>query len=489
MRDIQMDEPRPDWISIWVVLISVFAFSLLETMVAPVLPQIKTELNATPMQIGLVLVAILLAGAVSTPITGALADIFPKHYVMATVLTLVCVGILLAATASTIQFLILGQALQGVGLGLFPLSVGLLSEFLPESRKQFGNGLFIAAIMSSAAIGLVVPGAIVGALGFRAIFWLPLLVLLTCLVTILVRPPSRLENYSAMASVVAKVDWVGAATLALSMVLLLMGLTQGPQHGWVSAPTLGLLGCGLALTAFWIKFELRQRSPLIDLNLLKIPAVGLACCIVFTAGFAVIGAYVAVPLLLQADPASGIGFGADTSAIGFYLLPLGLSGIVIAPLVDRWERGMGVRALLFLGTLSIALGVAAPVFLNKLGWHVVLSMTLLGIGFTIVLTVAMNVVVRCVDAAHVAGVSGMIFVIRNIGGMTGAQVSATILESATTAGGVTMPSGYAHAFLAASLVALIGCVSSLFFGQLPSLPTARPPVDEERPSSAAHGAS
>lgn len=479
MTDIQMDEPRPDWISIWVVLVSVFAFSLLETMLTPVLPQIKTQLNATPMQIGLLLVAILLVGAVSTPITGALADIFPKHYVMATVLTLLCVGILLAATASTIQFLILGQALQGVGLGLFPLSVGLLSELLPGSRKQFGNGLFIAAIMSSAAIGLVVPGAIVGALGFRAIFWLPLLVLLACLAMILVRPPSGL-NRSRMASVAPDVDWTGAAILAVSLVLLLMGLTQGPQHGWASARTLGLLGTGLATTAFWIRFEFGRRAPLIDLNLLKIPAVGLACCIVFTAGFAVVSAYVAVPLLLQADPASGIGFGADTSAIGFYLLPLGLSGLVIAPLVDRAERVMGVRTLMFLGTLSVALGVATPVFLNQLGWHVVLSMTLLGVGFTIVLTVAMNVVVRCVDAAHVAGVSGMIFVIRNIGGMTGAQVSATLLDSATTAGGVTTPSGYAHAFLIASFVALVGCVASLFFTRLPSLPAARSAVDNER---------
>jgi predicted MFS family arabinose efflux permease len=260
--------------------------------------------------------------------------------------------------------------------------------------------------------------------------------------------------------------------------LLLMGLTQGPQHGWVSARTLGLLGSGLAATALWIKFEFKQRAPLIDLNLLKIPAVGLACFIVFTAGFAVVSAYVAVPLLLQADPASGIGFGADTSAIGFYLLPLGLSGLVIAPLVGRGERAMGVRTLIFLGTLSVALGVATPVILHTLGWHVVLSMTLLGVGFTIVLTVAMNVVVRCVDAAHVAGVSGMIFVIRNIGGMTGAQVSATILDSATSAGGVTTPDGYAHAFLVASLVALIGCVASLLFSRLPSLPPARLPVDE-----------
>ena len=488
MTDIQMDESRPDWISIWVVLVSVFAFSLLETMLTPVLPQIKAELNATPMQIGLLLVAILLVGAVSTPITGALADIFPKHHVMATVLTLLCVGILIAATASTIQFLILGQALQGVGLGLFPLSVGLLSELLPGSRKQFGNGLFIAAIMSSAAIGLVVPGAIVGALGFRAIFWLPLLVLLACLATILVRPPSGLAKRSGMASVAPGVDWTGAAILALSLVLLLIGLTQGPQHGWASARTLGLLGTGLAMTAFWTRFEFRRRAPLIDLNLLKIPAVGLACCIVFTAGFAVVSAYVAVPLLLQADPASGIGFGADTSAIGFYLLPLGLSGLVIAPLVDRAERVMGVRTLMFLGTLSVALGVAAPVLLNQLGWHVVLSMTLLGVGFTIVLTVAMNVVVRCVDAAHVAGVSGMIFVIRNIGGMTGAQVCATILDSATTAGGATAPSGYAHAFLIASLVAVVGCVASLFFTRLPSIPTARSPVDKERPIGGARSA-
>ena len=489
MNDIRMDEPRPDWISIWVVLISVFAFSLLETMLTPVLPQIKTELNATPMQIGLLLVAILLVGAVSTPITGALADIFPKHYVMATVLTLLCVGILLAATAPTIQFLISGQALQGVGLGLFPLSVGLLNELLPESRKQFGNGLFIAAIMSSSAIGLVVPGVIVGALGFRAVFWLPLLVLLVCLITILVRPPSRLASRSGMASTAPNVDWAGAAILAPSLILLLMGLTQGPQHGWASAQTLGLLGGGLAVTAFWIRFEFRQRAPLIDLNLLKIPAVGLACCIVFTAGFAVVSAYVAVPLLLQADPASGIGFGANTSAIGFYLLPLGLSGIVIAPLVDRGERAMGVRALIFIGTLSIALGVAAPVFLHKLGWHVVLSMTLLGAGFTVVLTTAMNVVVRCVDSAHVAGVSGMIFVIRNIGGMTGAQVSATILDSATSAGGVTTPSGYEHSFLVASLVALIGCIASLFFPRLPSLSSAPASVDEERSIRQARSAS
>ena len=489
MNDIRMDEPRPDWISIWVVLISVFAFSLLETMLTPVLPQIKTELNATPMQIGLLLVAILLVGAVSTPITGALADIFPKHYVMATVLILLCVGILLAATAPTIQFLILGQALQGVGLGLFPLSVGLLSELLPESRKQFGNGLFIAAIMSSSAIGLVAPGAIVGALGFRAIFWLPFLVLLACLVTILVRPPSRLASRSGMASASPGVDWAGGAILALSLVLLLMGLTQGPQHGWVSARTLGLLGGGLAVTVCWIRFEFRQRAPLIDLNLLKIPAVGLACGIVFTAGFAVVSAYVTVPLLLQADPVSGIGFGADTNAIGFYLLPLGLSGIVIAPLVDRGERAMGVRTLIFMGTLSIMLGIAAPVFLNKLGWHVVLSMTLLGTGFTIVLTTAMNVVVRCVDAAHVAGVSGMIFVIRNIGGMTGAQVSATILDSATNAGGVTTPSGYEHAFLIASLVALFGCVAALFFRRLPSRPAAPASVDEERSIGEARSAS
>jgi MFS family permease len=480
MSNIEMDEPRPDWISIWVVLISVFAFSLLETMLTPVLPQIKTELNATPMQIGLLLVAILLVGAVSTPITGALADLFPKHYVMATVLTLLCVGILLAATAPNIEFLILGQALQGVGLGLFPLSVGLLSDLLPESRKQFGNGLFIAATMSSAAIGLVVPGMIVGALGFRVIFWPPLLALLVCLATILLRPPSRLTNRSGIASAAPHVDWAGAAILALSMVSLLMGLTQGPQHGWASARTLGLLGGGLAGTFFWIRFELRQRAPLIDLNLLKIPAVGLACCIVFTAGFAVVSAYVVVPLLLQTDPSSGVGFGADTSAIGLYPLPLGLSGMVVAPLVDRGGRAMGVRTLIFIGILSIALGVAAPIFLNKQGWHIVMSMVLLGVGFTIVLTTAMNVVVRCVDAAHVAGVSSMIFVIRNIGGMTGAQVSATILDSATGAGGVTTPSGYGYAFLVASLVALFGCVVSLFFPRLLPLPMASPPVDKER---------
>jgi hypothetical protein len=114
-----------------------------------------------------------------------------------------------------------------------------------------------------------------------------------------------------------------------------------------------------------------------------------------------------------------------------------------------------------------------------------MCMTLLGIGFTTVLTVAMNVVVRCVDHAHIAGVSGMIFVIRNIGGMTGAQVSATILDAATPAGGVTTPSGYVHAFLVASMAALIGCVASLFFARMPSLRTVRPSLGQERPSSRA----
>jgi MFS family permease len=440
------------------VLVALFAYSLLETMIAPALPEIRLVLGATPAQLGLVFTGLFLAGAVSTPLIGALADLFPKRIVMVVTLAIVIAGAALAGAAGSIVTLALGQVLQGVGLGMVPLAVGLLGESLPKDKVSFGNGLMVAVLMSSTAIGLLLAGSIVQLLGFRGIYGLALALLVPC--ALVVSACARADRPRPVGPR-ARVDWAGAVFLALWLIALLTGLALGPEHGWTSPRVLVLLAGAAALAGAWVVFERRRERPLIDLQLVARPAVALVCLVGFAAGFASISAYVLVPLLLQAQ------FHADAGAVGLYLLPMGLGGLTAGPLAAPLGRRLGVRAPLMLGTIVLAASVALPVAWRDQGWHVLASMTCLGVGAGLVLAQALNILVRAVGTAHAAGVSGLFFVIRSIGGTVGSQISATLLGTATSAGGVVAASGYTQAFAVATAVALVGVAAAALLPKLP----------------------
>lgn len=84
-------------------------FALLQSMVAPALPEIQAELDTSTTAVTWILTGYLLSASVATPILGRLGDMFGKERMLVIVLAGMGVGTLVSALASSIEVLVLGR--------------------------------------------------------------------------------------------------------------------------------------------------------------------------------------------------------------------------------------------------------------------------------------------------------------------------------------------------------------------------------------------
>jgi len=372
------------------------------------------------------------------------------------VLGVVSAGALLSAVAPNAIVLGFGQALQGAGLGLFPLSVGIIRDTMPQGRAKSANGFFMASATLSSAAGLLVAGPITDRLPYQSIFWIMCAILLTAAVTALAIVPKCPPRG------IGRLDLGGAALLAVALVASMFALTKSSTWGLLSVKTLPLILVALVAVALIPRAEKRATDPLIHVDLLKLRAVWITCLITFVTSFAGYACTFLIALFVSAPRASGFGFGADATATGFYLLPLGLSAAIVAPLTGRLEKAVGPRDTMLGGTVLIVLGSWILAALRTEPWHIVVALTLIGIGTGFVLTQTLNNVVDVVPAGNVAGVVGIMFVAKAIGGGFGAQIVAEILASqADSVTGLTTNSGFTVAFSIAAVVVTLAVPAAL----------------------------
>jgi Na+/melibiose symporter-like transporter len=251
-----------------------------------------------------------------------------------------------------------------------------------------------------------------------------------------------------------RVDWAGGLLLGGGLALLMLGLTVASGWGWTAPGTLALfVGAVLAL-GLWAAVELRAEDPLVDLRLLagRTPAGVTAMGVVF--GFASFGLVVALPMMLSAPVETGYGLGADTLWIGIYMFPMGVAGTVVAPLVGPMTRLLGRRAVLVLGAVLVCAGTAGLALWHSSPWEIVAAVTVIGLGGSIGLTAGLNVVAADVPAGRAAGVSGVVFVAKSIGGTFGAQLGAMVLASGSV-GGVPTEGGFVGTYLLSAALGLL----------------------------------
>jgi EmrB/QacA subfamily drug resistance transporter len=451
-----------------VVTAALFAYSTLETMLSPALPAIQHAVGASTPAIAWVFTGLLLAGAVSTPLVGRLADVRDKRTVLLGVLVVVALGTLLAAVATNVALLTAGQVLQGVGLSLVPLSVGIIRDTQPARRIAASNGLIVGTAASSTAVGLVVAGPILEVLPYTWLYWIPFVVIVAAFVVAWVVVPSCPPTRRG------RLDSAGAVLLASGLALLLIGISRSSKAGWGSPLVLTLVVVGVAVLGVFAAVELRTSEPLVDLRLLGTRAVLLTCAVAFVVGFGTFAVFVLVPMMVESPTTTGYGLGGSALSSGLYLVPLGIIGTAVAPLTGRLERALGTRGVMLTGT--VAMVAAALVLLAAPGrpWLILVSTALAGLTVGFGLTGAMNIVVATVPEDRTASVSGLAFVVKSIGGALGAQLGAVLLAQ-STAPDAELPawSGFRSAFLLAAAVSMAAVLLSIALpSRLPRVTTS-----------------
>ena len=128
-------ERRTDYrLTFLVLCVGVASFSLLQSMVNPVLPTIQAALDTDQATVTWVLTAYLVSASIFTPIIGRVGDKVGKERMLVVALAALAAGSLLAAVASSIGVLIAARVIQGVGGGVLPLTFGIIRDEFPRDK-------------------------------------------------------------------------------------------------------------------------------------------------------------------------------------------------------------------------------------------------------------------------------------------------------------------------------------------------------------------
>jgi EmrB/QacA subfamily drug resistance transporter len=434
-----------------VLLLAGVSFALSQTLVIPALPEITSDVHASPAAASWILSGFLLSASVSTPIVGKLGDVYGKGRVLTLVLLLFSVGGVVCALSSSIAVLIVGRVIQGVAGGVFPLAFGIIRDTFPPERMATGLGLVSAIIGIGAGIGLPLSGVIADNLGVSWLFWISLIALPAALAAHRLVPESP-------ASRRIRIDWVGAALLSASLLSVLLAVTEANDWGWGSARTIGLLAAGVILLGIWIRFESRVDDPLIDLTVLRGRAVATTNLTGLLVGFAMFSSFLLIPQFAQAPESSGYGFGDSVTQAGLLLVPAAIFQLVAGPLAGALGARIGFRTTLALGA---GLATLAFIFLaleHSHPWHFIVAAALLGSGISFAFASMANLIVGVVPQSEVGVATGINTIMRTVGGAFGAAVATAILTGNTIAGGSIPSEG---AYTAAFVLSAVGGVLAI----------------------------
>lgn len=418
------------WATLVVAVLGVFSYLTMEMMVAPIVPIVQQTLDVSPSRAAWMLTGFLVVTAVSLPVSSRLADLMDKKKVFLAVLVLSGIGAVIAATATSAAVLIAGQMLQGIGIAVIPVSIGIMRDSQPLDRARIANSMFVVSSGLGAAAAYVAVGPIVEHLDYSYIYWIP-----TVVIAVVVLFGLRVLP-SCPPVVVGRVDWIGALLLGGALVALLLGLTFPATHGWGSSLVLGMFALTIALFAAFVAFERRHDSPLVDLRGIVEREVFGVMSINFVASFATFCMYLLLPVLALLPVSTGYGMGGDASVVGLVLLPYALCVAVAGPCAHKLEPLLGRRGVMFLGAAGLTAGGLTLLFVDGAPWTPYLSAALIGLGVGFGFTQSLNTIVTVVPSERVASVSGVVYVVRSIGGVVGGQVAAAIFSAGQAGPGV-----------------------------------------------------
>ncbi|WP_433605773.1 MFS transporter [Dactylosporangium sp. CA-139114] len=445
----------------------VLLVSALQTLVVPVVADIRADLGVSTSAASWVVTANLLAAAVFTPMLGRLGDLHGRRPVMLGVLSVVLLGSVLAATTSSLALLLVGRVAQAATFGLFPLAIGVLREELPPQRLTGAMALVSGMLSIGAGFGLVVTGLLMRHGGnYHELFWLS-----TALTALGLAGVWRLPRRPGAAA--GRLDWAGAVLLGLGLVLLLLPLEEGNGWGWGSARVLGSLAAAVVVLAVFVLFERRVRHPLVSPRMLSHRPIVVANAAGLFLGFAMFAVFLAVSALVQTPHAvAGYGFGASVLAASLvYLLPGTAGGVITAPLGGRLVARFGAKPTLLIAAVLAGAGFAMLAVLHSATWEVIVGALVVNTAVTFGYAALPALLIAHVEPAETGIANSVNSIARSVGMSLGTAFVVTMMTRNPIPGPVPLPreAQFVTVFVIGAVLAAIAAVVVGW-----GLPRARP---------------
>ena len=440
----------------YVLALGVLDFSLEQSAIVPGLPTIVADYGTTTTGAIWVVTAFLLAAAVAAPVAGRLGDRYSRRRVLESSLALFLLGSVVCALANSIELLIAGRVVQGLGAGVGPLAVSIIRETVAPARVPTAIGLVIGAGAFGGVLGLLGGALLIDHASLSAIFWV-----MTAVAAVLWAAVRWAVPQSGARSD-APVDWIGAVLLGTCLAATVLAIAQGNAWDWDSPEVLGLFAGGAVLGAC---FAIRLRTaavPLLDPRGLGRRPIWTAQISLLAVAIASSFAYSVLPFFAALPEVTGYGLGLSATEIGLVLVPNALAALAGGALGGRLVLRVGARAQVLVGIACVALTHALLVVDHGSAEVVALAMVPLGFGVGLAIGAIVDVVALGSDVTRVGGMLGFNSVVRTVGIAAGTQAAVAIVIAADElAPGVPLEAGFESAFVAGLIASLIAAVVAL----------------------------
>jgi len=408
----------------WVLAATVLGSSLTfidGSALGVALPAIQSDLGAGPAAVQWVSNAYLLTLGALVLLGGAAGDRFGRRLVFLIGVAVFTLASIACALAPTVELLIAGRAVQGVGAAL--LTPGALAvigaTFPPEERgKAFGTWAGAGAIFGM--VGPLVGGWLADQADWRFIFWINLpLAVLTAVVTLRAVPESRDPDARGL-------DWPGALLATAGLAAVTWALTAAPDLGWGDPLILGGLIGGAVLLAAFLWAEARQRHPMMPLGLFRSSVFSGINLLTLLLYFALGGAMFFLPFdLIRVQ-----GFSATLA--GAAMLPFAVIMGLFSGLAGKLADRFGARLSLSVGPILAGLGLALLALPGPGAGYVdgpLAGMTVMAIGMTLAVGPLTAAVMGAVKPGHTGVASGVNNAVARVAGLLAIAVLGLILSA------------------------------------------------------------
>src|SRR3954470_16187918 len=433
--------------------VALFMVTLDNLVVSTAIPVIRRDLHASISQLEWTVNAYTLTFAVLLLTGAALGDRFGRRRMFVIGIAIFTAGSIAAALAPSATALNLARAFQGIGGAIVtPLTLTILSAAVPREKRGLALGAWGGIGGLAVAIGPLVGGAIVQGLSWQWIFWInvPIGLVLAPLAFL------RLRESRGPAG---RLDLAGLVLASVGLLGIVWGLVRGNSVGWGSAEIVGSLIAGSLVLALFVLWELRAPAPMLPMRFFRNRTFALTNV---SSLFMFFGMFGSIFLLIQFFQTVQ---GYSPLQAGLRILPWTAMPIFIAPIAGAWSDRIGGQRLMAAGLAlqSIELAWIGTVSSPTMPYSdVVAPFFLSGIGMALFFAPVANVVLSSVRPEEEAQDSGANNAIRELGGVFGVAVLASIFAHYGGYGsGEAFVHGLNPAIWVGAAVVLAGAIAAL----------------------------